>query len=326
MNKLIEKYERYLTIEGKDELTIYDHVFSAMKVLDIIGERASDWTHMDIMELKQGLKKYKDKNGCEKDYMTTTFNKHLMGAKIFFAFLFDMEKSLNIKLEDLDREFVFNAEKKEIGQKPFDYNLFEGFVKYLLNTGKGKNTVRARVTVLLAMTCGLRKCELRGLKRANIDFENNMINLEKTKYGKHRVLPIQGFVLDEIQKLYNLFPNSEYVICTNEGKPVVESQIHRSVVSTTKKAVVKGIIDVACTSHGLRKSFSGYLHFIKGVPGKHVQVLLGHSNLSTTEKSYLKVNDRDVQNKILSINMLGEEEEVLDEEVNLDESIFKEEL
>jgi site-specific recombinase XerD len=104
------------------------------------------------------------------------------------------------------------------------------------------------------------------------------------------------------------------VITTNEGKKVAIGQINRSVKTVVNKAVKKGIIDENATSHSLRKSFAGYLHFEKGVAGKVIQELLGHANFKTTEESYLKVNKKDVKEEILSIDMLGTNNEGREDE------------
>lgn len=165
------------------------------------------------------------------------------------------------------------------------------------------------MVILLEVTCGLRQTEVHMLKRNDVSFEDNMLYLKDTKYNKHRSVPVQQFVLDEIAKLYSMFPDSEYVITTNEGKPVAISQIGRSVKSVAKKAVQKGIIDEVISNHSLRKTFSGYLHFEKGVSGKVIQELLGHASFKTTEENYLKTNKKDIKDEILDIDMLGKEKE-----------------
>jgi integrase len=312
--EIIEKFEKNMRVDKKDILTINDHKFTAEKVFDIIGDNCGEWYNDSMIDLKDGLTRYIDKDGEEKTYATTTLNKHLMGAKIFIGFLFEMQRSLDVDLSNLDKEYVLkklkkvklsDSEKEEIGEKPINYQLYEGFVRFLLNSGEGRNTVRSRVIVLLALCCGLRKTEIHMIKRADISFEDNMLYLKDTKNEKHRNVPIQDFILDEIKKMYGFFPPSEYVFVTDDGNHICDTQISRSVKSLATRAFKKDVIDVIVKPHGCRKSYAGYLHFVKGIPAKVIQELLGHSNLKTTEEHYLKVNKNDVKDEILSIDMRG---------------------
>lgn len=318
-NQIIEKFREYQSTRGdsgNDEATVNSYVAIINKVFDVLGEDFSTWTNFTILAMKNKLRKYTNKKGVEQTYATTTYNKILMGFKVFFGFLILAQKDLGIDFSDLNTQKIFDeyatvkvpdSEKKNMGAAPIDYNKFEDFLNWLLKCGKGKTTVRARVIVLLEMTCGLRRTEVQRLKRSQVSFKDNMLYLEDTKFGKHRNVPVQQFVLDELAKLFTLYPDSEHVICTDEGNMVAESQLNRSVKGLTDRAAKKDIIDDSVSNHGLRRTYAGYLHFVKRVPGKYIQELLGHSNFKTTEENYLKVNYSDVKDEIMKIDMLGKE-------------------
>lgn len=108
--EIIEEFKEYQKTKGNDgncEATISEHVFTANKVFDLIGDDFSKWNNLSLLKLKSGLRKYTDSHDEEKTYKTTTFNKHLMGFKIFLGFLLFAQKDLGIDLSNVDKDVIF---------------------------------------------------------------------------------------------------------------------------------------------------------------------------------------------------------------------------
>jgi len=68
-----------------------------------------------------------------------------------------------------------------------------------------------RPIVVVALNTGMRRGEILGLKKACVDFQREVIYLEKTKTGKGRTVPMNATVRDELTALCHSAIHSEYV-------------------------------------------------------------------------------------------------------------------
>jgi len=298
---IVNEFKEDLINRDMDEKTISSYVSFATKSVEIIDEPIADWSIRIIPKLNKYLK--------DKNYADTTYNKHNMSFRIFLAWVKDFEYNTKIDLDVFFKRFKQKkiTNKEDVGQKAMDYTKFEDFLNFVLSFGKGKYTQRARVIILLEMCGGLRRMETRGLKRSEINFEDNALNLVEAKFDKKRTVYVEDFVLEEIQKLCEMFPNGEYVICTDEGDQVADNQINRSVKGIVTKAIQRDIIEEEVSPHGLRKTYASWLFFVKKANAIHIQKLLGHANFKTTQL-YLKTTDENIKDSIVGMNMRGTEE------------------
>jgi len=304
---IVNEFESYLINKGRDVKTVKSHVGFAKIAISVIDEPIENWTIRIATKIEGHLNR--------KKYADTTYNKHNMSFRIFLSWINTFEYNTKIDLPKFFKVFEVRKvkNKEDVGQDAMDYNKFEDFLNFVLGFGKGKTSQRARVIVLLEMCAGLRRCETVGLLKSNVDSKNNVLNLEDTKYDKKRNVYVEDFVISEIEKLYEMYPNSDYVICTDKGTQVSESQINRSVNTMTTKATQRDIIDEKVSPHGLRKSYASYLLFVKKVSPQHIQKLLGHSDPRTTQL-YFKTNDDHIKDAVLGLNMRGKNEGREDEE------------
>lgn len=139
-----------------------------------------------------------------------------------------------------------------------------------------KNTKKAehKLAFILGFCSGLRISEILHLKPENIDMKAHSIAVKRGKNGKDRVAPLpKGFT----QKSLKLLP----IECTP-----------RALQLSFKRAIKKaGINKTDLHFHSLRHSFA--IRCIEQqIPLNQVQLLLGHSNISTTG-IYLHANPKD---------------------------------
>ena len=143
----------------------------------------------------------------------------------------------------------------------------------------------------LMYATGLRVSELVSLTSNNIDLESNIVRCYG-KGNKERIVPI-GSVASKYVKLYlteyrqslqkrticdNLFLN-------NHGKPLTRQGFLLILKNIAKeKGIEKNI-----TPHMLRHSFATHL-LNNGADLRSIQLMLGHSNISTTQ-IYTNVSD-----------------------------------
>lgn len=146
--------------------------------------------------------------------------------------------------------------------------------------------LKHKLIIKLLYSSGLRLQELIDLKRNDLDFERNLINVRKGKGKKDRVTLISESLKLDLLKYYseNNF-KTEYVFEGRSGK-------------YTKKSVQKVLeqagkrIGIKVTPHMIRHSFATHL-LDEGIDIRYIQKLLGHSDLKTTE-IYTYVSTKDL--------------------------------
>lgn len=148
------------------------------------------------------------------------------------------------------------------------------------------DNLKHRLIIKLFYSSGLRLQELIDLKRRNIDFERGIINVKKGKGNKDRVTLISENLKMDLLKYYsnNLFKTG-YVFEGRKGKYTKKS-VQKVLDEAGKRAGIK------VTPHMLRHSFATHL-LESGTDIRHIQKLLGHSDLKTTE-IYTHVSTKDL--------------------------------
>ncbi len=159
----------------------------------------------------------------------------------------------------------------------------------------------------IALHTGLRKGELIGLKWKDVDFENNLINVERSTYFKgnqtiekstkteagERVIPLLKPLKDELLKLPGRKPN--HYVCTNSAKTLNSYHYEKQMNEFKEKT------GMSCTLHQLRHSFTS-ICVEAGLPPKTVQEILGHAQISTTMDVYADFRKRSLDAAIDTLN------------------------
>ena len=144
---------------------------------------------------------------------------------------------------------------------------------------------RDRAVVEVLYATGIRNAELRGLTLADFDAEAGTLFVRAGKGGKDRMLPlgplVTAIVSDYVQiarpKLAKR-PGVTSLFVSNNGWPLWPASVVRIVDLSAKRAGIKK----AVRPHRLRHACA--THMLQGgADVRHIQRLLGHSSLSTTE-------------------------------------------
>jgi len=127
--------------------------------------------------------------------------------------------------------------------------------------------------VILALWTGLRKMEILKLEWNRVDLHRGLIHLIETKGGRPRTIPIMGHALELISQLPR---TSRYIFPTRTGE-------YRRHLADCWYPMIRsaGIEDL--TFHHLRHHFASTLA-LQGVPLYDISVLLGHKNISQTQR------------------------------------------
>lgn len=189
-------------------------------------------------------------------------------------------------------------DKKEI--EVFDENQIRIFVHALED-----ERIDFRVGYKLCLFCGLRRSEVLGLKREDIDLVSKEISITHTRHrvdGKlveqdpktarsRRTLALPELLVPDIEELLSErdsfeYEQSSYLIQDGFGNEMNPSSFTRYIHTIEKKAGLPSL-----SVHGLRHTFASMLNS-QQIDIARISAELGHSNISTTLNVYMHVFGR----------------------------------
>ncbi|MDG2354039.1 MAG: site-specific tyrosine recombinase XerD [Gammaproteobacteria bacterium] len=173
---------------------------------------------------------------------------------------------------------------KQIQKLPVFLNIEE--VDQLLNT-TDKNTIfgmRDRAMLELLYSCGLRVSELINLNYHNINLNEEYIRIHG-KVNKERILPMGEVAIDYLNT-YELKARpfllksgqTDHYFLSNRGSGMSRQNFFYII----KAYALKAGIDKPLSPHTLRHAFATHL-VQQGADLRSVQLMLGHSDISTTQ-------------------------------------------
>lgn len=129
--------------------------------------------------------------------------------------------------------------------------------------------------------CGLRVAEVVSLRWEDIELEERWLKV-MGKGSKERAVPFGSMAQKALSGLKAQSPTEYFVFPGKRGGTLTVRTVHRVVVDAASRC---GLSDV--TPHSLRHSFATHL-LEGGASLRVVQELLGHENLTTTQR-YLRI-------------------------------------
>jgi integrase len=127
--------------------------------------------------------------------------------------------------------------------------------------------------IVCALHTGMRRGEILNLKWENVDLENRMILLERTKSNRRRMIPLSGVLCSVLKRLPR---RGEYVFTNEQGDKY--GTVNKSFTAACRRAGIKNF-----RFHDLRHTFASHLT-MSGCNMRTVQQLLGHATIRTTMK------------------------------------------
>lgn len=260
MNELIEKLKRDVIIRGYCESTALSY---SKCVIEFIKE--NQITDLEKVDLEFILN-YQHHLLTVRKLGAQTVNVKIAGIRFFF-------------LETLGRKwdrkaFPFVRRKKTV---PMILSIEE--ITRLLNA----TTKLKHRTLLLAIYCGgLRSGEAVRLRSEDIHSDRSVLYVKFGKGGKTRYTLLPEVLVHGLRHYWKNSPaedKSTWLFpAFNPGKPFPTSSLRRAFRDAKKRAGIEKDVSV----HTLRHCFATHL-LEAGVDLRYIQVLLGHSRMSTTE-------------------------------------------
>ena len=126
--------------------------------------------------------------------------------------------------------------------------------------------------------CGLRVSEVVALKIADVDSSAMRVLVRSAKGQKDRVVPLPKSLLKNLRAYYINYRPKHYLF---EGQKRAQYSV-KSIQEVTKKYAFEAQIRKKVTPHILRHSYATH-QLENGVNIRHIQELLGHHSIKTTE-------------------------------------------
>lgn len=260
---------------------------------------------LDSLYIEKGLSKntvssYKNdissfSSWCDKEHLDrlkiTNLNLNNYISNLFSIGL--KSSSINRKISSIKHFYLFLLKKKVIKNSPADEittpkqekylptSMSEDEVESLLGSPKSSIKIERRDKAMIEIlyATGMRISELVNLKLTDIDFNRSVLKVFG-KGSKERLVPY-GEKAAEALRIYledRKKLDSKDVFLSNRGTRITRGAFWQRIKIYIKRENLKSSI----SPHTLRHAFATHL-LNRGADLRSVQILLGHSDLSTTQ-------------------------------------------
>ncbi len=277
----IDSYIDYIKFERKlSDETAKNYRYDLNKFVSFLEEeRIKSLTEVNQKIVLKYLKSINDMNPKSVSRNITSINN-------LFIFLLKEKKVKNNPCEFIDRPKL----KKSLP----DTLSFEEVSNLLDISLLTKYDYRNKAMLEILYGSGLRISELISLTLRDVDMENDIIRCFG-KGSKERIVPIndyEKYFLKEYLEYRNLFlvnGNNDFLFLNNHGKQMTRQGFLKNLHKILREKGIKKNV----TPHTLRHSFA--THMLEGGADlRSIQMLLGHSDISTT-KIYTHITNEKIK-------------------------------
>lgn len=260
-----------MSIRGIGEKAQSAHIRGVKDLAKFLGRSPDTATSEDLRNYQLQMK--------ENDVSASTFNSRIVALRFFFG--------VTCGKEEMKRYMQF---QRKPARQPVVLSVEE--VSDLLTAVPGPG-LKFRAALGISYGAGLRAAEVCNLRLVDIDSDRMIIHVEHGKNGKDRKAMLSPGLLDLLRDYWRearpegwLFPGKPKI------NPLSPRQLNRAFTSAKHMAG----INKPATLHTLRHSFATHL-LEANTDVRVIQVLLGHSKLSTTAR-YTHVATKTIRNTV----------------------------
>ena len=258
----IKEYIKYLSERGKYTV--------------VANDQSKEYNHPD------------SRSDLNKPMSDITINNYLRNIKVFFNYLFENHY---IKINPFAR--IKRSLNNE--HKPVSYLSDNEFLNLIKSFDMSKfHDYRDCTICQLLIDTGMRLGETLLIKLTDMDMVRRSIYLppENTKGKKGRMVfysAEMGKYLKRWLQFKDRYRDSNYLFCTNGGKPLTVANFEKNFKDHAKRVGIKD-----AHPHMLRNNFAKRF-LMNGGNIYTLSRILGHSSVTVTEKAYLDLNDEDIR-------------------------------
>ena len=248
--KFSEFAEVYITFAKNNKKSWERDMFSLRKLLPFFKDRR-------LKDIKPALiEAYKAKR--KKEVKDSTINRELACMKHMYTLAVKWGETASNPVKHVSM-FKERPSKMRILSYEEEQKLLEAC----------NNTLRP--IIITALETGMRRNEILGLRRRDVDLGAGSIRVEETKNGESRVIPVSSMLYGVLARLGK---NGEYIFSQAGGGAVIS--VRTAFENAVKRAGIPHI-----RFHDLRHTF-GSRAVMSGVDLVTVKELMGHKSINMT--------------------------------------------
>lgn len=285
------EWYNHMEASDKSSSTRSDFVYKIKKYMSSINSTTEnidikDLTYKSVVKYMSSIKTKENNNGeiisTSGSYQRTVWS----ALNSFFSFLKKRNYIDNNPMEDID----VSKKKDDVRiKRNKKYMQLEDFKKILDATNNQKNIktrYRDKAILLILMCTGIRRRALSQINIQDINFEKNILTVID-KENAERDCALTKETIDAIKEwmIIRKEVNTDALFLSNRGKRISEDDIYNVV----KKYSLEGL-GYTITPHKIRAGFCTILYNnTKDI--RYVQEIVGHSNIQTTQRYTMAVQD-----------------------------------
>jgi len=224
---------------------------------------------------KDDLKMYLDYLFA-KNYKIKTIKRKIVTIKALFNFA-EFEDIIEV---NPFRKIRINLKEDKKLPKVLSINEIQRLLSCINETQKKDKIFKRNLLIIeLLLLTGIRVFELCEIKKESIDFDNKIIIIDGKGRKQRKVFISNNKTLGLLKEVIKIFDiQNGYIFLNRSFKPITDQTIRNVVKDSCKKCLnLDGI-----TPHIFRHTFATIL-LNKGVDIRHIQILLGHNSIATTQ-------------------------------------------
>ena len=232
-----------------------------------------DWNQFDEERVAEYVRSLDDRG-----YSSSTRSRKIASLRSFMRFL---------RAEGITNDLATRRLKSPRGGKPLPKSLTIDEIEALLDevsNAESPAELRDRAVVELLYAGGLRISEITALDIDHVNFDNSTVRIFG-KGSKERIVPLYDAAMDAIaeyitfgRRYLGKHQDPDAMFLNARGKRITRQGLWLQL----KKVTLVAGITKTITPHMLRHSFASHL-LNGGASLRHVQELLGHENIATTQ-------------------------------------------
>lgn len=253
MQTIIEKAEREFIVGNYSEKTAKAYLGSIKKYLKFVSER-------EYENKEEAIKDFLVKRKNE-DVSSQTINLDLSALKFLYKQVLKSSDKIDISASRRAKKIPVVLSRSEI----------QKILKVIKNN-------KHRLMISLSYSAGFRVSELVDVKVKDLDLERLTIHIKGGKGKKDRLTIFSKKLSVDLVEMTKDKEGENYVFENIRNQKYSQRTLQLILCLALKEASIKKL----ATFHSLRHSFATHL-LEDGTDIRHVQVLLGHSSIRTTQ-------------------------------------------